>query len=205
MAQQLIAAVLTNLMHLSVKHKFLDPVNAVLPKWQNRATMMQRHWRRDMEIRTTTMKTTNNNRGDASPTVESNKNVMEQQKSEGGKATGVGEIKLIDNSPTLMDKNRLLGEVKEEEESEQGFAEKRYLRQRLTLAVTGCAILLGLQVILGFALLLQTIHKTPWELYFLCGCVFYIGFLVQSVRHIHLVIVLGCLIVIAFSLPPIDL
>lgn len=182
MAQQLIAVMLANLLHLSHEwnNKFLDIANAIIPKWQNRArhivdaTIVQRQWRRQREMKTAT--TTNNN-SDASPAVE-NKNVIRRRSEVEEKGA---EIKVAHNHnvPTLMDKSE--EQLKTEELIVH--AKERYTRQRLTLAVTVCAIILGMQVMLGFALLVQSIHKTPWELYFLVMCVAYIGYLLQSVRQ----------------------
>lgn len=60
---------------------------------------------------------------------------------------------------------------------------ERVMRQALTVAVTGCIVLLAVQVCLAVALLLQSLRTIPLGLVFLVTCLVYIAYLLQSVRR----------------------
>lgn len=128
LAQQLIAVVLANLIHVSLQwnHKFLD-----ISKWQTRArhiadaTVLQRQWRhREMKTASNVIPA-NHNKSRSSVTESKRREVAEKNT----------EIKMAnnDNFPKLRDTEPL----------ENAYAENKCLRQGLTFAVTLCAILLG--------------------------------------------------------------
>lgn len=135
----------------------LEIANVIIPKWQTRArdiidsTIVQRQWRRRQQERETAK--------EAAAKVPVPKTEEEEEKSD--------PHQLLEQRITLKPTNQATGDP--------------VMRQALTIAVTGCIVLLAVQVCLGVALLIQTDLAIPWGLVFLVSCVIYIAYLLQSV------------------------
>lgn len=156
---------------------FLEIANAIIPKWHIKArhiieTTISRRRRNQQDQRIKAVPVTKHDNDSMKRDV-----IREVDENEGEQVQANDSLSRLKASEGT--------DVTTAAAQTQTLTNERVMRQALTVAVTGCIVLLAVQVCLAVALLLQSLRTIPLGLVFLVSCLAYIAYLLQSVRETH--------------------